>query len=320
MSIRYPKIPPLRSLMAFEAAARHGKFASAADELGMTQAGMSQHVAQLEADLSTALFDRHHRGVSLTRAGETLLETAERALSDLSEAAAAIRRQGSHRTLHIRTDFGFAAWWLMPRLAHLSALMPEVEVRITTAQAEISATDRDFDMAIICGHGDWPGYRTQLLFPERIYPVCAPGYLAQHFPGRSLLTPEEVAGLRLLHLKSDGRTRWFSWPDWLAAHDLAGLSRRQDLSFSNYQLVLQAVLMGQGVAIGWTPLIDELVTAGLLVRLSEQALGSDRGYFLAEHPERKPTGDVATLRDWLTREASASGLAAETPYQGVQIK
>ena len=277
---------PLRRLVVFEAAARHGRFVAAAQELAMSQAAVSQHVAALEAELASPLFTRGHRGVALTPTGEALRLAVEEGLRILQSGVTAARRLGKKRTLQILTDFGFAAWWLMPRIASLSEVAPDLELRLITTQSDNAAEDPGFDLAILFGGGDWPGYRAQRLFQEQVYPVCSPAYLGD----RPLPTPEQISGMRLLHLRSPSAQRWFTWNDWFAAMKRPPVSRPQGLLFNNYQLLLQAVVQGQGVGLGWTPLIDAMVESGSLVRLAPAPLKSERGYFVVE-PAHSPVSD-----------------------------
>src|SRR5215472_9736335 len=200
----------LRGLVVFEAAARHGRFAAAARELAMSQAAVSQHVATLEGDLGTTLFTRGHRGVTLTPTGQALRLAVEQGLRTLQSGIAAARRARKKRTLQILTDFGFAAWWLMPRIAKVSDMAPDVELRLITTQSDDVAGDPDFDLAILFGAGDWPSCRARRLFQEEVYPVCSPAYLGS----RPLPTAEEISGMRLLHLRGPSAERWFSWNDW----------------------------------------------------------------------------------------------------------
>lgn len=304
MSGPFSKVPPLRSLIAFEAAARRGTFSAAAMELNMTQAAVSQNIAQLEASLGTALFDRQHRGVVLTPAGSAYLYSVALGLTELAEGTAAARRRSGKKTLHIRTDFGFAGWWLMARMPALNSLLPGVEIRITTTQADLDPLAHDFDLGVIFGNGDWGRCQSVKLFEEEVYPICSPAYLA----GRKLpQAPAEIAGMRLLHLHADRRGRWFDWGDWLERH---GLSTYDDdgigTTFSNFQMVMQAVLMGQGVAIGFVPLIDDMVAAGQVVKLTDRPLKSDRGYYLVEPDESVGNPLVHIVRDWLFLQRSFS--------------
>lgn len=291
---------PLRGLVVFEAAARHGTFSAAARELAMTQAAISQHVAHLEADVGVTLFERRHRGIALTATGERLLPAVREGLQALSGGVATARRAGAKRTVNILTDFGFAAWWLMPRIGELSELMPAVDVKLTTLQSHGNALDQDFDLAVLFGDGNWPGGMAQQLFAEEVYPVCAPHYLGNRPVPCS---PDDLAGMRLLHLRGAGAGRWFDWADWFAAMGAPPPPRRSELEFNNYQIVLQAALLGQGVALGWPPLIDEMVAGGSLVRLSGTSITSPRGYHLIRPAGRAPANDAVRVAAWLAGAA-----------------
>ena len=302
MASRFHRLP-LRGLTVFEAAARHGRFTAAAGELLMTQAGVSQHISQLEAELGVELFVRRRRGVELTSAGTAFLKTVEQGLKTLSDGVATARRQAGRKSLTILTDYGFAAWWLMPRLAALSELLPGVEVQVATTQAGIETTNADFDVAIMFGQGDWSAYHTTSLFPEEVYPVCSPAYLGHR--GKPM-PAAAIAQLRLLHLRGPSRDRWYTWDDWFAAHGTQPDAGQQDLAFDNFQLVLQAALVGQGVCIGWAPLIDDLVASGGLVRLANKPLRSTRGYHIVEHVNRPYAANVSTLKSWLLAERAGA--------------
>jgi DNA-binding transcriptional LysR family regulator len=256
---------PLKSIAVFEAAARHGKFSAAAEELLMTQAGVSQHIAQLEADLGIPLFNRKQRGVALTSAGAQFRQSVEQGLRTLSDGVASLKRLGGERTVNILTDF--------------------------------DAASDDFDLGILFGHGDWPGCSSRLLFREQVYPVCSPAYLGDR---KAPLSPEDIADMRLLHLRSNAPQRWFDWDDWFAGMGAPSPARHQELVFNNYQIVLQAVMLGQGAGIGWAPLIDDLVAAGTLVRLSDTPLSSDRGYHIIQPARTADVNPFAdTIANWL---------------------
>ncbi len=81
-------LPPLAAVRAFEAAARHGNFTRAGEELGMTQAAVSYQIKVLEDRTGAPLFRRNARGVSLTSDGERLAARAGEALEILRDAFA----------------------------------------------------------------------------------------------------------------------------------------------------------------------------------------------------------------------------------------
>jgi len=293
---------PLRGMAVFEAAARLGKFSAAAQELAMTPAGISQHVAQLEDTLGAVLFHRGRRGVTLTDTGQRFLLAVEQGFHTLAHGVADAQRLGAHPTVNILTDFGFAAWWLMPRIAMLSELMPKVDIRLITSQGSLQQPGDDVDLAVLFGEGEWPACRSRRLFGEDVVPVCAPSYLqASLGDRRPPLSAKDIASMRLLHLHGNGPQRWFEWEDWFATMGAERPRGTNELVFNNYQIVLQAVLLGQGVALGWKPLIDDLLANGSLVRLSERSLTSTRGYHLLEPVGRKPDPYAAQIAEWLVQ-------------------
>src|SRR5687767_14086269 len=87
-------LPPLLAIRAYEAAARHGSFTRAAEELAMTQAGVSYQVRLLEDRVGAPLFVRRARDVVLTDAGRRLAGPSAQALDALAAAYTAARDEG----------------------------------------------------------------------------------------------------------------------------------------------------------------------------------------------------------------------------------
>lgn len=295
-------MPPLGALVVFEAAGRHLNFSGAAAELKMTQPAVSHQIRCLEARIGLSLFRRMHRGVALTTAGALLLDAVNQGLTTIHDAAVALRRWEAPKVLRVLTDFGFAAWWLMPRLASWSERAPDVDVRIITSQQSVDLRQEDVDVAILFGHGTWPSSHTVLWFMETVYPVCSADFAEQ----QSLKELAALQNVRLLHVGSSDSTRWLCWSDWFSAHRLAAGKRKQDLTFNNYQLVLQAALLGQGVALGWRPLIDDLVQTGRIVCLTDTPMRTERGYYIVEPTVRTGNQVVSDFRRWLLQERDAT--------------
>ncbi|MBY6262774.1 LysR family transcriptional regulator [Azospirillum sp. 412522] len=302
------RLPPLRTLLFFEAAGRLLSFSAAARELACTQSAVSHQIGWLEADLGTTLFRRLHRGVALTSDGVRLYEATREALDGIGDAVTHIRDRQRPGVLTVATDFGFAAGWLLPRLGVLRQLLPELDVRIVTMQSAIDLRREAADIAITFGHGHWSGCEAELLFPEQVLPVCSPAFQTSRAPfAAGTAVPADLAGLPLLHLESGRPAAWLSWGDWFTLHGLAVPAGGQDLTFNNYPLVLQAALMGQGVALGWTPLIDELMRDGHLVALLERPVQTERGYFLVTASRRKPDERRDRFCRWVLEESRRSG-------------
>ena len=299
-------LPPLQCFIFFEAAVRHQNFTAAAQELGTTQPAVSHRISLLEKDLGVPLFTRQHRGVSLTPDGTRLYDAVHESLGSISAAVEKIRSRRTRQVLTVATDFGFASYWLMPRMAALRKRMPDVDVRILTTQNTFD--DRDFsggvvDVAITFGAGIWPDCKTELLFPEIVIPVCSPAFLKQHALTGKV---EDIAALPLLHLESvDENThtaRWTSWEKWRQLHQLPNNNDSQDLSLNNYPLVIQAAIAGQGLALGWVPLINDLLNNGQLVAAVTLPLKTERGYFLVQPAMQKSSSLLEQFTRWILEE------------------
>jgi putative choline sulfate-utilization transcription factor len=293
------RLPPMQALTMFESAARLASFTAAARELGSTQPAVSQRVVQLEEALGAPLFDRGHRGVTLTEDGQRLFEAVRHALDTIRLATAEIRARRTPHTLTLSTDFGFATYWLMPRLSQFKALMPDVDVKIVTSQSVFDPSHDQADIAIAFGdeHADWTARAAVKLFPERVTPVCSPAFLAAH---ASVSTPSDLASVPLLHLEPTQPARWLSWTDWFAAHHLEAPAAQRGITFNSFALVAHAAIMGQGVALGWAPLTDELLATGQLVELFDTPVVTQRGYLLVT--QRAATPAVNAFRQWLLGE------------------
>jgi putative choline sulfate-utilization transcription factor len=296
---RQDRLPPMQALLMFESAARLASFTAAARELGSTQPAVSQRVVQLEETLGAPLFERGHRGVSLTADGRRLFDAVHEGLGQIRAATQEIRARHTQRTLTLSTDFGFATYWLMPRLPQFKALMPDVDVKIITSQYLPGAIGQHADVVIVFGdtQGDWGSRQAVKLFAERVTPVCSPALTAARARPHQ---PADLLELPLLHLEPTQPERWLSWSAWFQAHGLAAPPTHGGFTFNSYALVAHAAVMGQGVALGWSPLIDELVATGQLVALCEAPLVTDRGYMLLT--PREPAAAVRAFRDWLLDE------------------
>ncbi len=286
-------------LRVFESAARHLSFTAAAVELGTTQPAVSQQIQRLEKQLATRLFDRVYRGIELTDAGRLLFLHVQEGLQAISAGLEAIGSRPQHEVLQVATDFAFAAYWLMPRLHRFHEANPEIDVSIVTSDRTMNMLRSEVDIAIAFGDGRFKHGEAMLLFREEVFPICSPRLLA----GRDWPLPvAALAELPLLHLKPEVRTRWFDWNALFRELGIAQPPGSGMLRFDNYTLLIQAAIAGQGVAIGWRYLVDDLLDQGLLVPLLDTSVSSDFGYYLVQ-PERKRRARLMKcFVDWLQQE------------------
>jgi LysR family transcriptional regulator, glycine cleavage system transcriptional activator len=294
-------LPSLSSLLAVVAAGERGGFTAAAQALGVTQSAVSREIRQIEQRLGCALFRRSPRGVELTAEGKQFLEAAQAGLQVIGEAVARVRSQDAPRQLTIGADFAFSAHWLVPRLPLFTALEPQADVRVITAQ-HVERAIADCDVAIVFGSGSWPGLEVKRLNQESVFPVCAPNYPTGPADGK----PDWLAEANLLRLidTADG-SDWFDWLGYFAAAGMTPPERIRGQAYGNYPLVLQSALAGQGIALSWSPSIDALVEAGTLKRAHNFTARSTRGYFLARPQNAGPNPMVEAFERWVLQEFGA---------------
>lgn len=291
-------------LRGFEAAARLRSFTAAAIELGTTQPAVSQQIKRLEEQLATRLFDRIYRGIELTDAGEVLFNHVQSGLQSMDAGLNAITDQHQHEVLQVATDFAFAAYWLMPRLHRFHKSNPDIDVSLVTSERSHSMLRADVDVAVLFGDGRFKQGESHWLFSEEVFPVCSPQLLA----GRPLPLP--VSALKefpLLHLRGEGSSNWFDWGGVFRALNIAQAPAPGQLRFDNYTLLIQAAIGGQGVAIGWRHLVDDLLEQGLLCRPIEAAAISGYGYYIVLPQRKRRVQIVQRFVDWLRSEQALSG-------------
>lgn len=299
-SMRY-RLPPLNSLRAFEAAARHVSFTQAADELCVTQGAVSRHIINLETYLGIKLFVRGHREVSLTPEGLTYYEWVRDAFIRLDEGTAQVAGDQSQRVLKVRSTPTLAVRWLIPRLGRFSARHPEIELQLSTWQVNFEPGDlqrEDIDLSIGFGTGDWPGMVADRLFSESVTVVCSP-----RMPnGRQVpRTYQDIARHTLLY----SMLRPKDWRQWLDAVGMEDMAIDGGLHFANSGLAYQAAIDGLGLAIAELAFVKDDLDAGRLVAPFSFQLRTGWCFYLACMEEKARQPKAAAFRRWLLDEASA---------------
>lgn len=297
------RLPPPDLLLAFDAAARHLSFTKAAAERFVTQSAVSRQIAQLEAWLGVALFERRHRALVLTAEGALLAETTAGLLAQLRETVGRIRALPRREHLSLTTTPGLASLWLIPRLAEFLDAHPGVDVRID-ATLELRDLARDgIDIAVRYAAADSAG---DPLFDETLQPVCAPALLRDRT--RPLRVPADLHRHTLLKIASPmgGKEMPNEWQSWLVAAGAGDVEPAALLSFNAYDAAVTAAMAGQGVLLGRRPLVDALIARGDLVTPFAGGLASARGYFVVVEPGSAQRPGVQALRAWLLASAAVS--------------
>jgi LysR family transcriptional regulator, glycine cleavage system transcriptional activator len=285
------RLPFLNGVRAFEAAARTGSFARAADELHVSPAAISRLVHLLEERIGAALFERKANRLAPTAAGRAYQAGLTPLFDTLANLTAQVSAMAGARVLTVGVGPTFAVRWLIPRLAEFQKVAPEVEVRFATGGMAAPFSD-DWTCGITLGDGDWPGLVSERLFAADLTPVCAPAL------ARRLKQPDDLRAatlLRVTHARDD-------WPRWIRAAGLAKVSAKGP-EFEYYGQALQAALDGVGVAMGISPYIDDDVKAGRLVAPFRMSVPKGMHWYLVYREARSHEPSFATFRKWIAEAA-----------------
>ncbi len=269
----------LSGLFAFRIVARHRNLTSAAEALGLTQSAVSQRIKGLETELGVVLFKREHRGVSLTNEGLRLLSVVEPAMQQMQNSVTSLLDRKLKPRVRISADFAFSTFWLLPRLSQLrSELNDEVEIQILASQAPPRDEDDDCDITIHVSGTDKIKDGDVLLLEERVAAVCSPAFLKKNGP---IASSKDLLNTQLLSLSRPPSAEWQTWQGWFDKLGIADDRSHNYISFNNYDMVTQAAVSGEGVALGWLGLIDGLIRQQSLVQATEDVVVSDAGYVMS---------------------------------------
>jgi len=297
-------LPPLDLLRGFESAARHLSFTRAAAELFLTQSAVSRQVQALEEFLGVPLFERRHKALALTEAGNTYYRAVVASLDQLREATRKLRETRTRNVLNVTTTVSFASLWLVPRLVRFRKEHPDIDVRIAATFEVLDLEREGLDLAIrdIAIANAPPG--SVYLVGEQLAPVCSPAYVREaRREKRPLSKPADLQHhVLLLFHDAKGRFAWLSWPRWLETHGIDEMPTAGTIAFDQYDQVIQAALLGQGIALGRGTLVDQYIREKRLVALFGGLQDVQRAFHavFARNAQSRP--QVRQFVDWLKRE------------------
>ncbi|MFB9885889.1 LysR substrate-binding domain-containing protein [Balneatrix alpica] len=289
---------PLRSLYIFAVVARHGSFKQAADELCVTPQAVSLQIKTLEEQLQLSLFERHPAAISLTAAGEQLLDYVQRGLALLERGISDVQQRQQRLQLRISASPWFAVHCLLPRLPEFEAAHPEWDVLVSTSVRFPDFERQRLDLAIQWGFGQWTFTRKQLLLTDDKLLVCAPSLLQQ---GKPLSEPAHLAQQRLLCTELSIEL----WQQLLATLGVDALVERQVLPLDSHAGLVEAAIRGLGVALISVAEARQACADGKLVApLGDQPISRLNpalmpGYWLVQREGAEQSRPAQALVNWM---------------------
>jgi LysR family glycine cleavage system transcriptional activator len=295
-------LPSFEALRVFEVAARHGSFSRAAEELHVTHGAVSHRIKSLEDQLNVRLFERRGNNMLLTAEGRQLLSSVDIAVGEIKRGIERLRGPGKVSRLTVSLLPVMAARWLIPRLTRFHERFPDIEINIRTSLTLATFSADGVHLAIRYGAGHWPGMKTFKLADEELFPVCSPNFNGGKLPAQ----PSDLLNLPLLH---DANLPWKFWFKKLGLHvneDVRGTS------FSDANLLLEATISGQGIALARGSIVADEISSGRLIKLFDYSYPTPYSHFIV-YPERsEKIRKVTVFRDWLLEEGERSYVSVKT--------
>jgi LysR family glycine cleavage system transcriptional activator len=285
------RLPPLNSLKSFEAAGRLLSFTRAANELSVTQAAVSHQIKVIEDFLGFSLFIRYPRKLALTEQGRLLLPEVIEAFDKVSNAIGAISQEPSSKMISVRLAPSFAAKWLSPRLKYFWLQHPEIDLCLYHAHPAVEFDREQIDIAVTYGKGDWPGVVADPILSLDFYPVCTPAFMSNDRP------LSNINNLRYYSLLHDAN--YECWSDWLKLAGLEQINANKGTIIDDTNVLIQAAVDGQGVALGSSTFVQDLLDSGKLIKPFDITLLNEFAYYVVCPEAHLKNPSVQAFKDWL---------------------
>ncbi|WP_040975688.1 transcriptional regulator GcvA [Necropsobacter massiliensis] len=294
----YKRLPPLNSLKAFECSARHLSFTKAADELFVTQAAVSHQIKLLEDFLGIELFKRKNRSLELTELGKAYFTDVTKVLHRLAEATDNLLAQKNDKHLAISVPQTFGIQWLVPRLSEFHQLHPDIEVRLKGVDQDEGLLNKDVDVAIYYGRGNWDNLQVEKLAEEHLLLLASPKLLAQ----QSVHSQEDLKKHTLIHIYT--RDNWQNMANYL---QLDGLDIQHGPLFSHTFMALQAAVHGQGIVLANRVLAQQEISNGNLQIVLPTNLKDPKSFYVVNRLDKANDTQISAFRDWIIKAMKQSG-------------
>lgn len=301
-SERRKPLPPLDYLLAFEAAAEHESFASAARQINISETAISRKVRLLEQHFGLPFFARGHRSIELTPHGREFLGRIAPALEMLRDAADDALKTSKKRPVILAATNSVASLWLTPRLHEFRQANKHLSIMLVASDNDEECLADTVDLAILRGDGNWKGYDSHLVFGETIFPVCSPEFLEQN---PEVAQIDNLAQAPLIEVSSS-HTEWMNWQAWLERMGAKARRLERATLFNTYPLSIYAAVDSVGVALGWGHLVDRFLGSGQLVRpLGPAQVRTEFGYYLLTPQNHPAFPSRSEVSDWLVAVSAA---------------
>ena len=288
------KIPPLRSLRAFQLAARNLSFKLAAEELFLTPSAVSHQVKNLEEFLGIDLFIRKTRALELTAPGKNYFDFLDAMFTRLQTETHQLRAEYGRTMLRVCLPPLFASEIFMPRMEALQSIMPDTDIRISTQPSLMKVHPAEADLSILLGNDEWEDLVTYPLFTRRLVITASPELAGKvDRPSFGSLNGQTL----IVH-----ENRPNAWGNWAKHVGEPAPQAGNILRFDSKTAVIQAATQGLGFAIVSLPMSERWLKSGELVRVFDTEWITDEKFYLAHRPDELNRPELVSLVQWIIRE------------------
>lgn len=298
MALDLRKLPPLKALKGFEAAARLQSIRGAAEELNLTHPAIRHQIQLLEDDLGLKLFTRRGRNVRLTEAGEAFYPVVCQVLGLLVESCEVLRQQAENPPLRLQAYITLSIRWLASRLSEFKKLYPEIDIYLQANNSGWEFDESHADIGLIYSrqpvseHLHWID-----LFPSRVYPVCSPALME----GVGELSVQSLLQYPLLTVSSE--KGYWSWDDWFRDLNIDFKPVHSPVVVDTLAVALEMALAGQGIVLVNGPVAEDDIAEGRLTRPVEDETEGRGRWGIVVSERLIDDQRVKLLTHWLQKAA-----------------
>ncbi|AUT73896.1 MULTISPECIES: LysR family transcriptional regulator [Paraburkholderia] len=306
------KLPSANALFVFEAAARCGNFTRAAQELYVSQPAVSRMLARMEDHIGVRLFERVRGGIELTESGRILYRAISEGFNGVENAIREIEARATGvESVTLSVSTGFTTHWLMPRMSRLNQAFPNIDLRFQLISGRIGGPLHDVDLGMRFLHDGEIDEHAVLVMPETLLPVCN-----ERYRETALSDAGRAHGDTVIVMDDEER----GWHERFGAFVGHGRHVAGMLSFNDYAIVVQAALLGQGIALGWLNVVSHWLAQGALLPAEQEVIVTNRRCCLVR-PANKPLRPIVDdVRDWLIEETRNDMRIIEKKYPGLGLR
>ena len=288
-----PRSAPLNPLRTFAIAAKHSTFTAAAQEMNISQVGVSRQIAILENYLGVKLFERGTSSAKLTEVGRVFGERISPLFVEIEYLTQDLRGLAKETMINIRSYPTFINYWLVPRISDFSEKYPDLDISFDVKVEPLDFRKAHLDFAIQLGNGKWRDCDARVLFPEEIDLICSSDYL-ERIGGIS--SPRDLDKATLLFPYYRQRTLF---DKWAKVNGVEELNPQHGFHCKESTTAYEAAFNGVGMCMAQLAFVEKPLEQGKLVRPIPTKVETNTQFWVVWPNNRSISPKAKRAIDWL---------------------